>query len=259
MQHALWKKPPAATVKSAMSSRITVSVVSHGQGDLVHQVLQDLQRLAHPGLDVLLTVNIPENLPFTASAFSFPLEITANPRPQGFGANHNAAARRAGGAYFCVLNPDIRFPLDPFPALLQALNAETGVVAPRVVNPEGADEDHARPFPTAAGILAKAVLGRRGYDAGPHPDWVAGMFMLLRTDTFRAAGGFDERYFLYYEDVDLCARLRAAGLGVTVVPRVRVVHAARRSSHRRLRYLAWHLASLLRFLATPPRCLPPLA
>jgi GT2 family glycosyltransferase len=64
---------------------------------------------------------------------------------------------------------------------------------------------------------------------------------------FAALGGFDERYFMYYEDVDLCARVREAGLDVRLDPAARAVHAAQRDSHRRPRYLAWHLRSMLRF------------
>jgi len=76
---------------------------------------------------------------------------------------------------------------------------------------------------------------------------VAGMFMLIPTKIFQRIGGFDERYFLYYEDVDLCARLRVSGHVVRFCPNARVVHEARRQSHRSLRYLRWHITSMLRF------------
>jgi GT2 family glycosyltransferase len=78
-------------------------------------------------------------------------------------------------------------------------------------------------------------------------DWVGGMFMLLRRDVFETLGGFDERYFLYYEDVDLCARLWSAGMRVMQLRQVSVIHLARRSSHRSLRYLVIHLVSMSRY------------
>jgi GT2 family glycosyltransferase len=84
------------------------------------------------------------------------------------------------------------------------------------------------------------------------------MFMLFRSAAFRKVGGFDERYFLYYEDVDLCARLRRAGYDIRVEAAVRVVHDARRDSRRSVRYMAWHLSSILRYFLTRPRNLPPL-
>jgi hypothetical protein len=81
-------------------------------------------------------------------------------------------------------------------------------------------------------------------------DWVAGMFMLFAKKTFERLNGFNERYFLYYEDVDICARLNLAGLKVMVNPAARVVHYAQHSSHRSLKYLRWHISSLYRFLTS---------
>jgi len=79
---------------------------------------------------------------------------------------------------------------------------------------------------------------------------VSGTFMVLGADAYRQVGGFDERYFLYYEDVDLCARLRAEGYVTRIVPAVQAVHAARYDSHRHWRYLRWHLMSMLRYFIT---------
>ncbi len=74
------------------------------------------------------------------------------------------------------------------------------------------------------------------------------MFMLLRSDAFRAVSGFDEAYFLYYEDVDLCRRLHEAGRTVMYVPGVEITHDARRASRRDPRLALHHAWSALRFL-----------
>ena len=71
--------------------------------------------------------------------------------------------------------------------------------------------------------------------------------MLFPRTVFEQLGGFDETYFLYYEDVDLCARLRKLGYRVGYCADVSVVHDARRASHRNLSYLRRHLASMARF------------
>ena len=88
---------------------IVVSVVSHGHGQLVANLLQDIQSLCdHSTLLVIVTVNIPEQLPLAPDRFPFPVVIVRNDAPKGYGANHNMAFEVMQGDAFCVLNPDIR-------------------------------------------------------------------------------------------------------------------------------------------------------
>jgi len=241
-----------------MGPTISISVVSHGHGPLLAQLLADIDRFTTSKVEVLLTLNIPEDLPFTTSQFRYPIKIIGNAEPKGFGANHNAGFRASRHPLFCVLNPDIRLPADPFPDLARRLdNATTGIVAPLVRTLEGQIEASARPFPTPRLILRKALFGPEPpfYDAGGPdltPDWVGGMFMLFTRETFEAVGGFDERYHLYYEDVDICARVLITGKAVILCPTVEVIHDAQRQSHASVRYFAWHLVSMLRFFVSAP-------
>lgn len=234
-------------------AKISISIVSHNQGVLIADLLSDLGMYCATPFEVILTINVPEVLPFETKAFDFPVRIVTNTVPKGFGANHNAAFKLAKADYFCVLNPDIRLKHDPFPLLLDALSdATNGVVGPLIISPNGAIEDSARRFPTPLRILKKAFFGVVGtdYEIGQdplYPDWIGGMFMVFRSPTFRQVDGYDEKYFLYYEDVDLCWRLRHEGFRVLLVPSVRAIHDARRESHRQIRYLFWHVKSMLLF------------
>ena len=218
----------------------------------MRDLLGDIARHCQ-GVEVLLTVNVPEKLPVEPAAFDFPVRVIENAAPRGFGANHNAAFRLGRGAFFCVLNPDVRLDSDPFPALIRALEGErVGVAAPAVLSPDGKIEDSARRYPTPFSVAKKAFERRPALDYAVgrepfSPDWVGGMFMLFRREVFERAGGFDERYFLYYEDVDLCRRLAGLGYRVEFVPAARVVHNARRRSHGDIRHSLWHLASMLRY------------
>jgi len=234
-------------------------VVSHGQGHLVHQLLADLKSASvADSVNVTLTLNIHENLPFTPISFPFPIEIITNPEPKGFGANHNAAffLHQKDSTFFCVVNPDIRIDQNPFPALIECLkNLDIGLVAPIVVDQNGVIEDSARTFPTPFKILCKALGRCRGSDyfikSQPiYPDWLGGMFMMFPRNIFEKLNGFNERYFLYYEDVDLCARLRLLGYELVLCPAAKIVHNAQRSSHRNLKYMKWHLTSMLRFFCS---------
>ena len=232
---------------------LSISIVSHGQGTLVAALLADIVAHGYAPIEVLLTVNVPEPLPFNPASFPFPVTVIRNTVRRGYATNHNAAAVVAGGRYFCVLNPDIRLVQNPWPRLIEQLEDESvGVVGPLIVSPSGQIEDSARRFPTPVNIFKKAFLGSPGVEYAInteplHPDWIGGMFMVFRTALFRFVGGFDERYFLYYEDVDLCWRLSRAGFRVLLMPSERVVHAAQRTSHRNPVYLKWHVCSMLRF------------
>lgn len=241
------------------SGRITVSIVSHGQLDLVEPLLADIEALDEKQLGVVLTLNIPETLPPGITGRKLQVRVLRNATPRGFSANHNAAFREAECEFFCVMNPDVRLPGNPFPRLIDKLrDAGVGLAAPLVLGPNGQVEDSARRFPTFAKLAARVLSRRRqplDYPASTDPydvDWVAGMFMLFRSETYRALSGFDEKYFLYYEDVDICARLRLAGGRVVLHPGARIVHHARRSSHRSLRYLWWHVSSVGRWLTSEP-------
>ncbi len=223
---------------------------------MVKNLLADIRRTDARDIEVILRLNIDEDLPFRAEDFGFPLRIERNHTRRGFGANHNANFALQDREYFCVLNPDVRLNSDPFPVLIAALSEDRiGVAAPRVINSSGMPEDSARRFPTPFSVAMKALgisaasNGRVAKDCSD-PDWVAGMCMTFRASVFRELGGFDERYFLYYEDVDLCARLRTKGYTVALCDQAAIVHDAQRASHRRLRYLRWHFTSMLRFFGS---------
>ena len=234
---------------------VTLSIVSHRQNALVNQLLGDVQRVCAGRVALVLTQNVPDPVPFATENLDCPVEIIVNPERRGFGANHNAAFAHCRTPYFCVCNPDVRLPSDPFPPLLAALaDPRVAATSPLVRSPAGGIEDSARRFPTAGSLLKKILIEKREpdypTDQGPlEVDWVGGMFMLFRTEVYRSIGGFDEAYFLYYEDVDLCHRLHLAGKAVVFEPRAEVVHAARRGSRRVPRLALHHLGSVLRFLS----------
>lgn len=234
---------------------ITLSVVSHGQGPLVRHLLHDLRGLNDTSFEVLLTVNVPEDLDFLKHFSDLPLRLLHSPVVRGFGANHNAAFAQARGRHFAVVNPDIRMPQPTLRPLLAALqDPAVGACAPEVRAGDGAREDSVRRFPTVMRLLRRVLLRQRNPDyAWDHEaipvDWVAGMFMVFRSETFASVRGFDERFFMYLEDVDLCRRLHQTGRTVVLEPAVHVVHDAQRASRRSLRHLSWHLRSSWRYFS----------
>jgi N-acetylglucosaminyl-diphospho-decaprenol L-rhamnosyltransferase len=234
---------------------ISISIVSHGQSQLVTQVLEDLARLpATIDIEILLTINVPEALHFDGMGLPWPIKVIQNKTPKGFGANHNAASHLASGGLFCVMNPDIHLLENPFPTLLgEMAMQQASVIGPAVLNTHGQIEDSIRHSPSILSLAGKMLGrgdGRYSFMLGDDTfaaDWLAGMFMLFRLEDYRAIGGFDEGFFLYYEDVDICARLWKSGRSVLACPKTQVIHDARRTSRRDFRYLRWHVASMARY------------
>lgn len=237
-----------------MTPTLSLSIVSHGQGALIRPLLEELRDHAFACHEIILTLNLPEDESFFAGFDTLPLVVLRNAQRRGFGANHNAAFAASSGTHFVVVNPDIRLDGLRLEPLLKALeDSAVGIAAPVVYSSDGQLEDSARRFPTIGRLLRRKLRGERGpdYSFSDKPmevDWVAGMFMVLRRPTYALVRGFDERFFMYFEDVDLCRRLHAHGLKVMVVPEVRVVHDAQRASRRKPRHFFWHLSSATRFL-----------
>jgi N-acetylglucosaminyl-diphospho-decaprenol L-rhamnosyltransferase len=222
---------------------VTVSIVSHGQWQLVEPLLNQLDQWCGGMIaKIVLTVNVPESVAVKES-WGFEVERIVNAHPRGFGANHNAAFARCRTPWFLVLNPDIRLEGDVLSELLGRASADAGLVSPRIHEPGSEAAEPYRELLTPFELIRRRKAGHR---PPPEPAWVAGMFMLIRREAFAQVGGFDERYFMYCEDFDLCARLRLAGWTLQAEPSVSVLHLAQRASQAALRPLLWHLASFVK-------------
>jgi len=249
-----------ANISQPSAATVHLSVVSHGQDELVEQLLESIAAHCQPEqLVVTVTKNTATAVKFTFNRFPFPVTVLLNPSPKGFGANHNQAFKRCQQDYFCVINPDIILTSDLFERLLPSLALENaGVIAPVLVDSEGRLQDSARSFPTPGRILRRVFYGKLKKSEfaaavdSTSPDWIAGMFMLFPAPLYREIGGFDERYFMYCEDADICMRLSQRGYKTQLVIDAQAIHNARRDSHRTLPHLRWHLSSLLRFFWTYP-------
>jgi GT2 family glycosyltransferase len=242
---------------------IDVSIVSHGHSQQVSALLAQLLRFPEV-TKVIVTCNIPETNPLDGLDHAGRVELICNERPLGFGANHNQAFQRSTDFFFCVLNPDVLLSGNPFPGLLalHQTGPAIGVVAPLAINTSGEAEDNFRKFPRLTEIVKKAFGGKsrvlRGNANGASfaSDWVSGMCMLFSRTAYSKVQGFDARFFLYYEDVDICVRLWQSGYRVIACPSVSVLHDGHRASHRSLRFSAIHFASLMRFLLSHAGRLP---
>lgn len=236
--------------KESAIPRVTVSVVSHGQRDLVAVLLEQLAALRDPCLVLVIVVhNLPDiDLPKPQGAV-FDLVQLHNTKPLGFSANHNLAFGHCKSPWFAVLNPDIEFQFgNPFPVLLEAMidDERLGAVAPALLQPGTLHIEPNRRIVTPLELVLRRLPG---YKPPAEPDWLVGAFLLIRSDVYKTLGGFDDRFRLYCEDVDLGARIRSSGWGIRRVEIAKVVHLTQRRSHWAFKFGLLHLMSLLRFWA----------
>ena len=183
-------------------------------------------------------------------------------------ANSGAADPGEGGLapeFLLICNPDTVFHPESITELASALDSHprAGVVGPRIDTPKGEVYPSARTFPNVTDSIGHGFLGifwrnnpwsrrylmtDRSMDRPSVVDWVSGSCMFTRRKAFDEIGGFDESFFMYAEDVDLCRRLAEKGWETLYAPSARVTHAQGVSSARHpYRMIVAHHRSLLRF------------
>jgi N-acetylglucosaminyl-diphospho-decaprenol L-rhamnosyltransferase len=248
---------------------IAVVVVSYETRELTLRCAESA--LAHgavPGYATRVVVADNASSDGTADAmrdrFGGRVDVVACGRNLGFGAAANlGAAHVPDAAWVLVLNGDTELTPGALAALVAAgdAHAEAAVLGPAVAGADGGPRDSVRGDPTRLALLHQHTalrflrVGARAFERYRHPapggaaEVVLGAAMLVRGTDFRALGGFDPRYFLYFEEADLCRRARAAGRSVRFVAEASVRHAGGASADRdRERALTWYLASLFAYV-----------
>jgi GT2 family glycosyltransferase len=184
----------------------------------------------------------------------------------GFGAANNVGFKHARGKFIGVVNPDVTVNYADIPHLIEMLSAEDAIVAPQLLNLDGTEQPNGRGYPTIPNKIlnriAPARAEARGFQVIAYPEevrepvTVIGAAFFTTMSVLDSLGGFDERFFVYYEDIDLCLRAKALGIPRYVVGRVRWTHGwARAASGLNLRGWALELNGLLRFYSRYPRLL----
>jgi N-acetylglucosaminyl-diphospho-decaprenol L-rhamnosyltransferase len=177
--------------------------------------------------------------------FSSNVEIVRAPENGGFGYGNNFAIRRAYDAkdppdYFFLLNPDAVVEAGALKTLVSFLDAhpEVGIAGPRISGFDGTQHVSAFRFPTPIGdlesglklglatrLLARWVVAPREWPTATGPtDWVSGSSVAIRREVFETIGLFDEKFFLYFEETDLCLRAKRAGFEVYYVHEAQARH-----------------------------------
>ncbi|GAB2849855.1 glycosyltransferase family 2 protein [Microbacterium insulae] len=209
-------------------ARTAVLVVSYGSSEMV---ADNLRRTALPeGTLVVVVDNYTtdeERAAARALADREGWELVTPDRNLGFGAGMNAAARRAAdsdAAAYVLLNPDAYLEGDGVARLAETVIADPDcVVAPLVVRPDGGHFSSEMELDLDSGSMRRIRDGRRYADSAM---WLSGACFAISRAMWERLGGFDDDYFLYWEDVDLSVRAARAGAVLRVDDGVRAVHSA---------------------------------
>jgi N-acetylglucosaminyl-diphospho-decaprenol L-rhamnosyltransferase len=203
---------------------------------------------------VVLTLNIDESFSL-ANYQRIKIVIIRNSSPKGFGSNHNKAFELCNTKWFVVLNPDLTIAeQEPFTKMINwsiKNNLNDALLAPRVINKLGFLEDSVRsnlsPLSLLARLLTRTI--KKNFCTSINSNsffWFAGMCLVFKSSAFKSIGGFDERYFLYCEDYDICARLFLRGFRLSYLANYSIIHNAQRDSHKSFFHFYLHFSSLLK-------------
>ncbi len=229
-------RPPAARTRA-----VAVVVVNFCQWRNTERLVRQLRRsilFKDQGAAVAIVDNASPDDPAAERLKRLAeTRVVANPRNLGFAAAVNRGAELFPSDWILLLNPDVSVPdgfLDDARAAIDRAERDdptVGAIGFRLVDANGSPQASAGPFPTFAstvlGLLRPRESRKCRHYATDRPrdvDWATGGCLLVRRDCFRDTGGLDERYFLYYEDVDFCRRAREAGYAVRYDPSVTATH-----------------------------------
>ncbi|MBM3315387.1 glycosyltransferase family 2 protein [candidate division WOR-3 bacterium] len=261
-----------------MQPKLSVVFINYQSADLLDRAIASLRK-AEPVLapEVIVVDNAsPDRPALDAVCARHRIPLVRLSRNRGYGAAANRGFRRARARYVAVANPDLRFEPGGVSRLAGLLDAEpaAGAVGPQLVYPDGRPQPSARRYPG----LRYALAGRRsplarlcpklaaardfqylGTERAADPvevEALLGTFAVFRREALDSAGGFDERYFMFAEDMELCRRLRQKGWKVFLEPRARVEHYYGGVRRRFRRFTEYHrVKALTQFMSQGRGCL----
>ena len=223
------------------TTTVSTAIVSYNTIDLLRNCLSSFPH--EPGITVTVIDNGSSDGSIEMVRAEFPqVQLIVSTRNAGYGAAANLALRQTQADYLFLLNSDTTLHAGIVRSLADYLDQhpEVAVVGPRLLNVDGSHQSSTYSWPTPLHLilqesgLIRAVANiplMRNYfprtwrhDVARSVAWLLGAALMLRIDAMRSVGGFDERYFMYYEEVDLCLRLSACGWERRFVPELTLVH-----------------------------------
>ncbi|WP_298878404.1 glycosyltransferase family 2 protein [uncultured Polaribacter sp.] len=178
----------------------------------------------------------------------------------GFGKAHNLVLNQLNSDYHLILNPDIEFKPLVLSNLIEVLNENINVsfITPKVVYPNNDYQHICRKHPSFFDLInrklkiSKNQILKNEYqncdlEKSFYPEFIHGCFMLFKTDDFKKLKGFDERYFLYMEDADICRKIEKSGKKILYYPNETIIHHHQKGSSKSIKLFFIHLNSAFKY------------
>ncbi len=190
------------------------------------------------------------------------IEYIFNTQNLGFSKAHNSIIKKIENysTYHLILNPDVFFEPLVIPNLIKELSKDNtlAMISPKVLYPNKKYQFICRKFPTFFDLIIRKLgvfknrIKKQEYQdinlSKPfYPDAVHGCFMLFKTEEFLKINGFDERYFLYMEDIDICRKINQINKKILFFPKEEITHIHKRESGKKIKLLFYHLSSAVKY------------
>lgn len=237
-----------------MSCQVSIILINYRQAKMTLDCIRTIREQVHSvGYEIVVVDNASGDGSLDLLSLEKGIVLLPMPENVGFGTANNRAAEQARGEYLFLLNNDTLLENDPFPSLMRKLDEDgVGAVGGYLRNAKGTYTLSGGSLYSAAKYLG-AVFSDIFHPADPvllHPEreqevgYVIGADLFIRRSLFEEIGGFDERIFLYFEDVELCQRLHDRGYRMVLIPEPRIIHLDGGTSGGRIRKV-YNKASLV--------------
>lgn len=243
------------------SEKLSVCIVTYNSAEVIGSAVSSIKEHTR-GIDYRLYIsdNASGDNTIEKVAEIDDAKIIQNGGNIGFGKAHNTVITLLDSKYHAVVNPDIRLDSDVLTELCEYLDSheDAVMVTPKVLFPSGEEQVLPKRKPTFKYLLGRrlpffkdaVVEYTRSNETFSEPteiDFCTGCFFVMRTEVFKKLGGFDDRFFMYFEDADITLRAKEHGK-VLFIPSSHVIHCWERSSSKSLKYLMIHISSMFKFL-----------
>jgi len=201
---------------------LTIIIVNYNTADMLVRCLHSISSQSGDNHEVIVVDNASQDNSLESTKATFPwVKVIANKRNLGFARANNQALGISKSKYIYFLNPDTELKEGAFDAIVEFMesNPEVGLAGTRILNPDGSFQSSVEKRYPGERHSRGELSGLKGNIA-----WVSGASMVARRFVLRNIRGFDERFFIYGEDLDLCLSVRKSGWTIACIPNAVVVH-----------------------------------